>query len=123
MVLSMAKNKPADNQFTVGEKYLARIIAARWNSLPTVGRSEPTLTIQVKLSILCTVPPVGEPILCGLEAVIFIPVTIKQSPRLLDDTSVDQATPRISDVAHGFLNDLGISWPQYPVSRTLVRGR
>ena len=33
----MAKNKPADNQFALHEKYLARLIVARWASLPTVG--------------------------------------------------------------------------------------
>ena len=45
----MAKNNPADNQFAPQEKYLARIIAARWTSLPTVGPNEPGLMIQVKL--------------------------------------------------------------------------
>src|SRR5271157_4180869 len=55
----MAKNKPADNQFTLQTKYLVRIIAARWNSMPTVGLNEPALTIQVKLSILCTAPSGG----------------------------------------------------------------
>ena len=76
----MAKNKPADNQLTVGEKYLARIIAARWSSLPTVGKNEAGLAIQIKLSVLCTAPLNQYSSLLWIGGcVYFIPPTIVPS--------------------------------------------
>lgn len=98
----MAKSKPADNQFTVGEKYLARILAARWNSIPTVGAGEVGLIIQIKLSILCAVNPDGVPGPCACEVVIYIVPTISSSG----------GTLRISKIANKFLDELGVSWPQ-----------
>ena len=101
----MAKTKPADNRFTPGEQYLARIIVARWTSLPTIVPNEYGLAIQVKLSVICTAPPVGDPIFCGSEAVIYITVRM------------DTKTPTevgISPTPRRFLDDLGINWSQYP---------
>lgn len=100
----MAKNQLAHNQFALHEKYLARLIIARWASLPTVGPTEYGLTIQLKFSVLCTIPPVGNPIFCGLEAVLYIYVRM--------DTPNPTET-YISPTARTFLNDLGISWQQY----------
>ena len=111
----MAKNKPADNQFTVGEKYLARIITARWTSLPTVGPNEAGLAIQIKLSVLCTAPTNGDSTFWGLEAVIFIPVAIDPSP------TSRRPTIRISDIGANFLNDFGIAVPQYPNRTSLLQ--
>lgn len=112
MSMIMAKTKPADNKFIPQEKYLARIIAARWTSLPTVGPDEAGLAIQVKLSVLCTAPKDREPTFCGLEAVIFIPITVDpSSPRAI----------RISDIGASFLNDFGISDLQYPNRDSLLR--
>ena len=103
----MAKNKPADNQFIPQEKYLARIIAARWASLPTVGLNEYGLTIQLKFSVLCMVPQVGDPTFCGLAPVISVHVSIYAS----NPTEI-----HISPTARRFLDDFGISWQQYPNS-------
>lgn len=101
----MAKNKPADNQFTVGEKYLARIITARWCSLPTVGVNEAGLAIQVKLSILCSAPTNDIPVFCGLEAVIYVLVAVNPS---------NSKELRISSAARDFLDAFGIPQLQYP---------
>lgn len=87
------------------EKYLARIIAARWTSLPTVGVNEAGFAIQIKLSILCTAPTNGTPTFCGVEAVIYFPPTILPSnPRKL----------KFSSIARDFLNNFKISEPLYP---------
>lgn len=115
----MAKNKPADNQFTQGEKYLARIITARWTSLPTVGPNEAGLAIQIKLSVLCTAPTNGDPTFCGLEVVVFLPITIGLRRNGAYDNS-RQRTIRISDIGRNFLNDFGISDPQYPKHETIL---
>ena len=107
----MAKNKPADNQFIVGEKYLARVITARWASLPTVGPTEYGLTIQLKFSVLCTIPPVGNSTFCGCEAVIYIIVRMDASnPREIN----------INPTPRRFLNDLDISWCSYPNNGSLL---
>lgn len=103
----MAKNKPADNQFALQEKYLARLITARWASLPTVGPTEYGLTIQLKFSVLCMATPVGNPVFCGREAVVYVIVRM--------DTS-NPTEMHISPTARRFLDDLGISWRQYPNS-------
>jgi len=108
----MAKNKPADNQFALHEKYLARLIVARWASLPTVGLMEYGLTIQLKFSVLCMVPQVGDPTFCGLEAVIYIHVRM--------DTS-NPTEIYVSPTARRFLDDLGVSWQQYPNSGLSLR--
>ena len=105
LMRTMAKNKQADNQFAIREKYLARLIVARWASLPTIGPVEYGLTIQIKFSVLCTNPQVGNPVFCGREAVIYIVVRM------------DAANPtqvNINRTAQTFLDDLGIAWQQYP---------
>ncbi len=112
MVLTMAKNKPADNRFTLHEKYLARTIAAKWNSLPTVGANETGLAIQIKLSVLCTTPTDGDPIFCGREVVIYL------YPIIIDHSNPTEL--KIGDVARDFMGDLGISWPQHPMNSKVL---
>jgi hypothetical protein len=70
----MAKTKEAGNNFEPGREYLARIIAAQWSSLPTVGPSHVNLVVQVKLAVLCHLRERTVPEFVGREAVIFLPV-------------------------------------------------
>ena len=104
-IILMAKNKPADNQFILHEKYLARLIVARWASLPTVGANEYGLTIQLKFSVLCTAPQVGDPIFCGLKAVVYV---------IARRYATNPRETHVSPTARTFLNGLGISWSQHP---------
>ncbi len=72
--LEMAKTKRADNEFNPSKKFLTRVINVRWTSLPGVDPHEPGIMIQVKLGVLCSVPVKAKPRLCGLQAVVFVPV-------------------------------------------------
>ena len=63
------------------------------------------LIIQLKFSVLCMVPQVGDPTFCGLDAVIYIYVRV--------DTS-NPTEIYINPIARTFLNDLGIAWQRYP---------
>lgn len=105
VVFTMAKNKPAHNQFEQETKYLAQITQVRWTSLPTIGLNEAGLTIQIKLCVLCTTPPTGSPAFCGREAVVYIYVHID---------STNPTDLRISDAAEDFLDKLGIKLPLVP---------
>lgn len=101
----MAKSGPAHTLFISGEQYLARLIMARWTSLPTIIPDEYGLAIQLKLNVLTTVPTTGEPTLCGREACLYIHVRM--------DATTSTET-RIGPTARRIFNDLGILWPQYP---------
>ena len=70
----MAKTKRADNKFDPGRRFLGRLISVRWTSLPEVDPDVPGLMIQVKLAMLCSMPVKKNSRLCGLQAVVYIPV-------------------------------------------------
>lgn len=88
----MAKTKEAGNTFEPGRDCLARIISARWSSLPTVGPSDFNLVVQVKLSVLCYLGE-RDPEFVGREAVVFLPV-VKQRTIYRPTTEVGEQFAR-----------------------------
>lgn len=101
----MAKSGPAHTLFTPGVQYLASLIIAKWTSFPTIVPNEYGLAIQLKLKIIVTVPQIGDPTFCGLEAVMYIHV------RMDTETPTDVT---ISPTPRRFLETFGINWRTYP---------
>ncbi|HMB07569.1 MAG TPA: hypothetical protein VKP69_28040 [Isosphaeraceae bacterium] len=99
----MAKTRRAATEYKRGKWHLARILEARWASLPGVGPDAPTiLVLQIKL----TVPYYWEaqpgtnldantPLeIVGSEAVVYVPCTKDRAP--------------LTDEGDCFLHELGV---------------